>query len=380
MKQIITTWAFLLAVNLTVSSQLIVNHTCTDITQIPESAIVQAKQQLHIAYGHTSHGSQVTDGMTGLIDFANNGGRGLALPENIFQWNNGGSEGALDLHDYAMGGDVGYWPDWYNNTIAYLDDPANADVNVIMWSWCGQVGSKYSNGVLWDEFLEPMSSLENDYPEVTFVYMTGHLNYWDRENVNAANDSIRSYCLNNNKVLFDFADIESYSPDGTNYKDNADDACDYYNESSDSIGNWAVEYQNSHTQGVDWYACGSAHSEPLNANLKAYAAWWMFSSLAGWNYDPPATIIQEKNGLKGKIYPNPAKDYAWFEIPNASGEDIRVDLISPNGAVIESNLTSVENGDRLIFHVVTDKLEPSIYYLMVTTPDISESYRMLIIK
>ena len=97
---------------------LIVDHTCTDITRIPESAILQAKATLHIAYGHTSHGSQITTGMTGLVAFANRGGKGLALPTDVFAWKHGGSGGALDLHDYAMSGDVGYYPDWVNNTRA----------------------------------------------------------------------------------------------------------------------------------------------------------------------------------------------------------------------------------------------------------------------
>ena len=104
-----------------VSFAFIVDHTCTDLTQIPQSAIEQAKTSLHIAYGHTSHGSQLTDGMSGLVAFANGGGLGLSLPTDIFAWNNGGSGGALDLDDYAMAGDVGYYPDWVNNTIVYLD-------------------------------------------------------------------------------------------------------------------------------------------------------------------------------------------------------------------------------------------------------------------
>ena len=121
---------------------IIIDHTSTDIRQIPESAIEQAKTNLHIAYGHTSHGSQLTTGMTGLVDFANNGGLGLSLPTDIFAWNNGGTGGALDLHDYAMAGDVGYFPKWVNETRNYLDNPYNSDVNVIIWSWCGQVGDK----------------------------------------------------------------------------------------------------------------------------------------------------------------------------------------------------------------------------------------------
>ena len=262
---------------------IIIDHTCTDIRQIPESAIDQAKINLHIAYGHTSHGSQLTTGMTGLVGFANNGGLGLALPTDIFAWNNGGTGGALDLHDTAMAADVGYFPQWVNETRNYLNDPAHSDVNVIIWSWCGQVGDKYAAGTLTSEYLTPMSQLEADYPGVRFVYMTGHVDHWDDADNKAANQMIRDYCTTNDKVLYDFADIESYDPDGTFYEFPHDN-CDYYESvSGPQLGNWAIEWQNSHTEGVDWYTCTSAHSQPLNANRKAYAAWWLWARLAGWN-------------------------------------------------------------------------------------------------
>lgn len=82
----------------TQAAALIIDHRHTDITRIPQTAVEQAKSSLHIAYGHTSHGSQLTTGMTGLVGFANNGGPGLSLPDDIFAYNNGGSDGALDLH------------------------------------------------------------------------------------------------------------------------------------------------------------------------------------------------------------------------------------------------------------------------------------------
>ncbi|MFN2272723.1 MAG: hypothetical protein ACK2US_17910, partial [Anaerolineae bacterium] len=105
------------------SSAIVIDHASVDITAIPQYWIEEAKSTLHIAYGHTSHGSQLTDGMSGLVGFANGGGKGLALPADIFLWNNGGTGGALDLHDYAMGGDVGYYPDWVDNTRSYLGTP-----------------------------------------------------------------------------------------------------------------------------------------------------------------------------------------------------------------------------------------------------------------
>ena len=83
----------------------------------------------HIAYSHTSHGSQLTEGMSGLVSFKG----------SSYSWNKGGTDGALDLHDYAMTGDLGN-PDrtsWAARTRTYLS--ANRGVNVIIWSWCGQV-------------------------------------------------------------------------------------------------------------------------------------------------------------------------------------------------------------------------------------------------
>jgi hypothetical protein len=206
---------------------LVIDHRHTDITLIPQAAIEQAKATLHIAYGHTSHGSQLTTGMTGLVAFANNHGLGLSLTDDIFAWNNGGTGGALDLHDDALGGDVGYYPQWVNNTRAYLDDPAHADVNVIIWSWCGQVEEKYTAGSLASEYLTPMTQLEADYPNVKFVYMTGHTDIWDDADNKAANRMIRDYCISNDKILYDFADIEHYDPDGT-YFEYVNDSCDYY--------------------------------------------------------------------------------------------------------------------------------------------------------
>jgi hypothetical protein len=131
-----------------------------------------------------------------------------------------------------------------------------------------------------------MTGLETDYPGVKFVYMTGHLDGSSLTgNLHLRNEQIRNYCRDNNKILYDFEDIESYNPDGTYFGDKIpNDACDY---DSNSYGtqdaNWAVQWQDAHTNGVDWFDCSAAHSQPLNGNLKAYAAWWLWAILAGWS-------------------------------------------------------------------------------------------------
>jgi len=257
-----------------ISQDLIIDHNNTGLNSIPSEWITAAKENLHIAYQHTSHGSQLTTGMTGLVTF-----KGTA-----YNWNNGGSGGALDLHDYAMSGDLGA-PDrtsWAALTRTYLT--ANPDVNVIIWSWCGEVSSATVADI--NTYLDLMTALESDFKNVKFVYMTGHLDGTGQTgNLHLRNEQIRDFCKGNGKILFDFADIECYNPDGAyfgNKKPN--DACAYDTNSDGSLdGNWATEWQNAHIQGTDWYSCSSAHSQPLNANLKAYAAWWLWARLAGWD-------------------------------------------------------------------------------------------------
>ncbi|MFN8242080.1 MAG: hypothetical protein U0X39_15175 [Bacteroidales bacterium] len=256
------------------SSEATINHESTVLSSIPSEWITKARQTLHIAYGHTSHGSQLTSGMTELAGF-----KGSA-----YAWNEGGNNGALDLRDYAMDGDLGN-PDrttWASRTRTYLD--ANTDINVIIWSWCGEVSSATEADI--NTYLSLMNDLESDYPDVSFVYMTGHLDGTGLTgNLHLRNQQIRDYCKTNKKLLYDFEDIESYNPDGVyfgNKKPN--DNCDYDSDGNGSLdSNWAIEWQNSHTEGVDWFDCYAAHSQPLNGNLKAYAAWWLWARIAGWD-------------------------------------------------------------------------------------------------
>ncbi len=257
------------------TESVIANHSTVNIVrynQIPDSVIINAKNTLHIAYQHTSHGSQITDAMSALPAFkeGNGGTAGLYAYNSSF------------LHDYAMPsvGDVGY-PGWDDATRDYLDDSANSDCNVIMWSWCGQASSQTEQSMI-DYYLAPMTLLESEYPDVMFVYMTGHVDGTGLEgNLHLRNEQIRDYCTDNNKILFDFADIESYDPDGNYYGDKyVTDNCGW-NDGVDS-GNWALDWQASHTENVDWYSCSCAHSQALNGNQKAYAIWWLWAKLSGW--------------------------------------------------------------------------------------------------
>jgi PKD repeat protein len=263
------------------SQPIIANHTSTHLSQVPLDAIKNAKSNLHIAYGHTSHGSQIITGMDGLKTFA-----GAPYLGSNFTWNNGGTGGALDLRDTPFSGasDLGNpdYTSWATSTRTYL--AAHPEINVIMWSWCGQVS--YASDADFANYMTQMNQLETDYPNVKFVYMTGHLDgSGESGTLNRRNEQIRAYARANNKILYDFADIESYDPDGlVNYmKLNANDNCDYTINSVSH--NWATEWQAAHTKGVDWYDMNPLpqHTQALNGNQKAYAAWWLWARLGGWD-------------------------------------------------------------------------------------------------
>ena len=232
------------------------HHAVAAFANIPTASLNAAQANYRIFYGHTSHGSQIVTGM-----------EMVAAEDSRFAFKSGTSK--LSLEEESL--DLGHvWdlpePGWVDATNRVLSR-AGGTVNMVMWSWCGGVSDNTPEGIA--AYCERMDQFERDYPNVIFVYMTGHLDgTGDGGDLRARNNQIRAYCRTHDKILFDFADIESYDPAG-NYYANGTDWCEWCED-------WCASQ-----------ACPScdecAHSVCFNCYQKGKAFWWMMARIAGWD-------------------------------------------------------------------------------------------------
>ncbi|MGQ9652211.1 MAG: hypothetical protein ACUVXJ_19120 [Phycisphaerae bacterium] len=232
---------------------ILANHlAATAFDDIPAETIQAIKSGYRIWYGHTSHGSQIVTGMDMLY-----------AEDSQYAFNDGAGSLVLEERDDVDLGREGNL-DWVSITRDMLDEPGN-NINVVMWSWCGGVSDNTVTGI--KAYLNAMNELETDYPNVTFIYMTGHLDgTGPSENLYARNNQIRNYCQSHGKILFDFADIESYDPDGNYYPDGSD-WCE-----------WCVDRCSTLTCPT---CVECQHSVSFNCYQKRRAFWWLMARIAG---------------------------------------------------------------------------------------------------
>ena len=325
-----------LSAPLQAAGPIIIDHTCTDLSQVPDYWIDQANAQLKVSYGHTSHGTQPISGM-GVLE-AN-------TPSGLYDFNTNGAvtPGVLSIADGVPADDLGN-PDrvtWEARTRTYLDG-AGSDRNVVVWSWCGQVSGATSANI--QTYLNLMNGLEQDYPNLTFVYMTGHLDGTGVEgNLNERNEQIRQYCKANNKVLFDFADIESYDPDGAEFLSKyAWDTCNY--TCGSSTCNWADQWCAANGSDPLCDSCSCAHSEALNCNLKARAFWWMMARIAGW--PGPGEAPPQKSPSTSVAYQGEVVTYTVEvrDLTMPPGTTVYMTDVVPSGAEYVPDSLSASSG------------------------------------
>lgn len=244
----------------------IFDHRHADLSAIPSSCLDHLKGGSFVFhYAHRSHGSQIIVGAEAIAAdmpvYAFEADYCSIPPESdVFKmW-----DGMLDNNLVTA---EQYWA-----TNGGMDDlreilTDNPSIKYTMWAWSFEISEQTAQTVT--DYLDAMNSLEAEFPDVTFVYMTGPaqgefmaVNRYER------NKQIRDYAVANGKMLYDFEDLEAWY-DGDYHEVTIDGTTmpmEHPHYSLDTQGNTEYEY---------------THTTQDSCEHKARAFWGMMAVLEG---------------------------------------------------------------------------------------------------
>lgn len=277
------------SVSMVNAQSFMVNHLHTDTDLIPDSVLTKVKENYRLIHGHLSHGWQIDDGLDSLEalnpDYAAQIGN-YSLPSRV---------NALNVM-YYYASDKGYWNEDGAATLrGYLDTKEN--INVALFSWCRNLDENTSGYV--HAYLDTLSKLESEYPGIRFIYATGNAQKSGEIGLSRFNNNniIREYCRNNEKILYDFADLDCwwFNPQTQAWEDS------FY-----TINDTDVPVEHSQFHEELWH-----HTTVESGIQKAKALWYLLAKLTGWKTD--AVAIEDGKDIKQPVksfmtvssYPNP---------------------------------------------------------------------------
>ena len=351
------------------ATPLIIDHTCTGLSTIPDEWIDSVQANLRMHYVHASHGAQLTCGLQLLEGMDSK--YGVAIGSQYLPT----ESNAFNIYDKEGDPDMYWFEGQYNNGMEITRGILNANptINVSMFMWCVQLYSSNPEGMPNEEYveayLENVSTLESEFPDVTFIYATSHAQYCIDTEYDIyghlrylADERIRQYCLENNKVLFDFADLDSwwFNPSSQEWE-----------HTTCTTEGYTIPIQHSHYE----YPHDCGHANNACCEQKGRALWWMLAKIAGWtgegaNRPPVLNAIGEQTVDEGDTL-----------ILQVTASDPDSDPITLSASPVPPNATFTDQRDGTgDFFFTPDSTQAGSYEIVFTASDgeYSDSERVVI--
>lgn len=341
-------------------AQTIIDHSSTDLEDVPLPWI-DAVRAMDSHYAHTSHGSQLTYGMQFVEEWNSYYDASIGacyLPSTpgaycVFDGQTGEGYITPDL----------YWetPEGLDMTRAVLD--ANPSIATSMWSWCTQC-DYYSEDQV-QAYLDAMTLLEGEYPDVTFVYMTGNAQATGSSGYNRwlRNQQIRDYCTASDKVLFDFEDLDSWWFDPSSQQ---------WEQHTYTYGSYQIPSEHPQFYGDEY-----GHTTAESCTQKGRAWWCMMALIAGWG----GTGVEGGGTVQEALFTvacNPAFGSARITVADGSPGPLAMNAYDTTGRLVCRLFTGTVTGGPVEAVFTPD--QPGIYLLLCSSGDRVETQRLAVIR
>lgn len=353
---------FLFGINSTFAQNgpIIIDHNCTDLSQIPDSVIVKVQKMIVQLVGQ-SHGKQIPRGLELLAQqnprysIQINTDYNLLTDKNKLRILRSRQNTSGKWQDESVDDNL-YWSTedgrlTTERVASYLQNNIDT-LAASLWMWCWDMSSlnwvhAENNSLITytDErnqaYLNAINRFNTNYPRTHFVYVTsvtdmnvGHRAWF----TNNWNDEIRARANQTGGILFDQADIENWNESGNEQK------IVTWNDNGISRNIYLRNDDYSENVGISFH---DGHTNEALCIKKAKAFWWMLARLAtDWNGVPQNPQTLSISGISSDVTLNSATINWATNLPATS--QIEFGLTNSYGNITPADVTFTRNHSQTI--------------------------------